>query len=413
MKSIVFISSQNSIEVQSLSKVLNSFYSVHSVHSLSLDTCTQNTLSIEEFVNNRWDYIIVVNDYNLFLSLPLHSTKIFIWKTHTFQHPIVVGVDLSNGYLLSNLVHDGIIKSSECIDGEGMVLDSIQKWLTFLDVPSTIPSVPFTIPSVPSEKITIGLRCNWTKDLISNWKNLVPPNFPFTLVNGDGNYTFIFNGCDREPVDGDILTTMEPECNRWHIPAIWRSKPRSIQRNMIEWHLSLPWKELEKPVINKTKELSAIISGENRLEGHRKRLALISYLDDKYNYDLYGRYPHKLSNYKGNLHVKDPGTLPYKYHIAVENCSENGYFTEKIVDGILSECLCFYWGCPDIDQYIDSRAYIRLPLDNLQECLQIISESIRNNEWEKRLKFIRNEKWRIMNVWSIFPTIQRYIEEQR
>jgi hypothetical protein len=387
MKALSFLSTRVTPEISKLAAVLSKLYSV----------CV---VSPQEYVSRKWDYTIVCDDYSLFVQIPIQSEKVFIWKTMNFKHPSLAGIPLGGSPLLSNLVCDGIVKSCDSIDGEGEVVDTPRKWVALLDgIP--LEDVPYPI---------VGLRCNWTKTLKEDWAKLVPPEFPCEIVNGDGEVSFIFNGCDRFPHEGDVITTMEPECNRGHISPVWRSKPRSIQRNMIEWHLSLKWDEVEKPVA-KSKVLSAIVSGENRLEGHQKRLALVKYLDDTLQFDLYGRHPHQLKNYKGGLPVKDPGMLPYKYHIAVENCRENGYFTEKIVDGILAECLCFYWGCPDIDKYIDPRAFIPLPLDSPEECLKIITNAIANNEWEKRLKYIQNEKWRVLNGWSIFPTIRRYIEK--
>lgn len=401
MKSLVFVGNCRNYEVVRMISLLSNRYDIRII-----DPADKETLSPQDYFNGEWDYLIVCDDYSLFIQLPIKAKKAILWKTQGFRHPLFYGADMSNGFFLSNLTLDGIVKSLESVQGEGKVISTAKGWISFLeDIPLESVSLPI-----------IGIQCNWTKTLKEDWIKLIPPWFKYEIVDGEGNSegaTFIFNGCDRFPQEKDIITTMEPECNRGHISQLWRTKPRNIQRNMIEWHLSLRWEQLENLTVDKTKILSAIVSGENRLEGHRKRLALIGYLDGKFpdkTFDLYGRRPHQLKSYRGSLTVKDPGLLPYKYHISVENCQENGYFTEKIVDGILAECLCFYWGCPDIGKYIDSRAYILLPLDNPEECLRIITEAINNNEWEKRIEYIRIEKWRIMNSWSIFPTIQGYLK---
>jgi hypothetical protein len=72
----------------------------------------------------------------------------------------------------------------------------------------------------------------------------------------------------------------------------------------------------------------------------------------------------------------------------------------------------FLLGCPDIDKYVDPRAYILLPLHNPEKCLKIIADAILNDEYSQRLRYIRNEKWRIMNGWSIFPTIKQFIDKR-
>lgn len=42
---------------------------------------------------------------------------------------------------------------------------------------------------------------------------------------------------------------------------------------------------------------------------------------------------------------------------------------------------------------------------------KIIADAILNHEYSQKLRYIRNEKWRIMNGWSIFPTIKQFIDK--
>jgi len=158
--------------------------------------------------------------------------------------------------------------------------------------------------------------------------------------------------------------------------------------------------------------LSSVTSSEYRLDGHIKRIKFLQYLDDKIDFDLFGKSnDFKLRNYKGSLPYlnKDDGIFPYKYTIACENILADGYFTEKIIDAILGECLCFYWGCPDIDKYINPRCFIRINLDNHVEALNTIINAMNNNEWEKRVGFIKAEKFKILNELQLLPTIERII----
>lgn len=147
----------------------------------------------------------------------------------------------------------------------------------------------------------------------------------------------------------------------------------------------------------------------------KKRIDFLKYIDNELDYDLYGREnKFNLKCYKGPLPFmeKYKGLQDYKYTIAFENCQELGYYTEKITDAILMECLCFYWGCPNISQYIDTNAYIWLDIDNKEESLNKIKNTIQNNEWEKRINIIRKEKKRIMTKTQILPHIERIINNQ-
>jgi hypothetical protein len=94
-----------------------------------------------------------------------------------------------------------------------------------------------------------------------------------------------------------------------------------------------------------------------------------------------------------------------------ENNSEHNYATEKIWEPILCECLCFYWGCPNLEDYIDERAFVRLDLDDFEKSYQIIKQAIEEDWWSQRIDIIKKEKEKIINEFGFFPTLQRIINE--
>jgi hypothetical protein len=119
--------------------------------------------------------------------------------------------------------------------------------------------------------------------------------------------------------------------------------------------------------LRKRRLFSAVTSDLGYMEGHIDRLLLIHVLDQKLSehFDVYGRntgngFFDLLSNYCGQLDNKYLGLYEYAYHLAIENTFMGDYFTEKISDPILSECLTFYDGCGNLEEYIDSRAFIRI-----------------------------------------------------
>ena len=229
-----------------------------------------------------------------------------------------------------------------------------------------------------------------------------------------------------------IVFQMEPKVTRESWSAWYKPDKRKFlyvfdtehHRNTVEWHLGRSYSWLMKNQIpKKTRVLSSVTSGLYVLPGHRKRLDFLCFIDDKIEIDVYGNIKYfdhsrpetlmRLSNYCGSLPPfrKERGLFPYKYTFAAENSSERNYFTEKIVDAILSECLCFYWGCPNIEDYLDPRAYILLDLDDFEGSLETIRRAIRACEWEKRITIIRKEKMKILNELQIMPTIERIINE--
>lgn len=95
------------------------------------------------------------------------------------------------------------------------------------------------------------------------------------------------------------------------------------------------------------------------------------------------RFLINLKNYKGYLPDKYDGLWQYDYHFACENSFEKGYFTEKLIDPIITETLCFYDGCPNIQEYIDERAYVKIDVTNIQESISTIVQCIQDDEWRK------------------------------
>lgn len=183
--------------------------------------------------------------------------------------------------------------------------------------------------------------------------------------------------------------------------------------NNVQWQVSPP-----SPVIcpgdEKINKIMCTLSYKIHDEGHEKRVDFFKRIDllgrdvvD--NIHVYGRENyHGLKSYVGVTDNKRE-LSKYKYCFSCENNSEKNYATEKIWEPILFECLCFYWGCPNLEEYIDSRAFIRLPLDNFDECVSIITKAIEEDWWTQRIDVIKKEKQKILNELGFFPRLNKII----
>ena len=277
--------------------------------------------------------------------------------------------------------------------------------------------------------LSVKLMCNWVdnKTLFGIYKRFCQPdekweNILFTDEEKADFYCIInFPREDEywEPKKTILLSMEELENRKTYFPTDWIIPKRDdlfhcfFNRNSIEWHLNKTYSELLSMKIEKTKILSSVTSSEYRLAGHVKRINMIAhFVSNNLDFDLYGKTNNfGFKNYIGSLpfYAKDDGIFPYKYTIACENASVVNYFTEKIVDAILGECLCFYYGCPNISSYIDERAYILINPDDPKESLKIINDAIENGEWEKRIDVIRTEKLKILNQTQLIPVIESII----
>lgn len=187
---------------------------------------------------------------------------------------------------------------------------------------------------------------------------------------------------------------------------------QNATENVCPMYLPLPWyfnsKHREHIIsasfkLEKSELLSAVTSELYWLGGHQRRLNFLLHFDALVaeGLDIFGRKQtgeifSQLNNYRSELADKYDGLIPYAYHFACENSFIPDYFTEKILDPILSECLCFYDGCTNIEEYIDDRAFIKIDVNNIQHSIDTIIRNIENDEFSKRRTFIAKEKQRIL-----------------
>jgi hypothetical protein len=73
------------------------------------------------------------------------------------------------------------------------------------------------------------------------------------------------------------------------------------------------------------------------------------------------------------------------FHIAVENSKNKNYFTEKIIDSLITKTVPLYWGCPNIEDFFDSRGIICF--ENENELIQIIN-SLTEKDYIDKQKYI-------------------------
>jgi GR25 family glycosyltransferase involved in LPS biosynthesis len=208
---------------------------------------------------------------------------------------------------------------------------------------------------------------------------------------------------------------------KWASPnenVYYKVLTHKYHHNPLNWHLNKTFSELISYHPQKTKLLSTFVSAKNNDEGHIKRLEFLKYIENKDEVgdgiavDIYGNGSKGYKNGKGFMEHKDDGMFPYKYTICVENNSERNYMTEKLADGILAECLCFYWGCPNVSDYIDTEAFIPINLDNFEEAYNTIKTAVENDEWSKRIDKIRSARIKVLNELSIMACIEKAIESK-
>lgn len=288
--------------------------------------------------------------------------------------------------------------------------------------------------------------CNWTNSegLCREWDKLTKGNGTWNALrltwDDQADYYAIINkpcnSTDKYDPARTVVFQMEPWCDqdwqKWGVKT-WGEWARPDAGKFMEvrshentynngvWEFELKYPDLANLNPEKTKGnvISSICSSKYFDPGHIKRIDFLKFLESKedpevalhiYNYDN----EHGFKSYVGRADAKvdkAKAIVPYKYYFMCENNQEKNFITEKIWESLLCEVLCFYWGCPNIEEWLDPRSYVQLDMDDFEGSYQIIKQAFRENWYEARLPIIKQEKERVLNYFSFMPTMERSINK--
>jgi hypothetical protein len=130
-------------------------------------------------------------------------------------------------------------------------------------------------------------------------------------------------------------------------------------------------------ISQKTKNVSIIASFKNWAIGHRLRHEIIRKLGHRM--DIYGSGYNEIAN-------KITGLEEYRYSIVIENSKRDYYFTEKLIDCLITGTIPIYWGCPSIGDFFDIRGFIIF--DSITE-LESILDNLSQEDWNSKLEYIK------------------------
>ena len=310
--------------------------------------------------------------------------------------------------------------------------------------------------------IRIQMYCNWctSKQLCKDWSNMYTEDniwknndnqLQMIYDNIDVDYYVIINSPPQNAFYVPLKTiifqmepwVLDPNCNwgtktwgEWANPDPMKFLAvhgrKTGHHNNAMWQLELTVTDLLKPIIKTEMGISSICSSKYFDEGHIARIDLLKYIENRgytasessnpltsikgvepLSIDIFNQdNAHNFKNYKGKLafDTKSKGMIQYKYYFMMENNFEENYMTEKIWEPILCESLCFYYGCPNLSDYINPLAYVELPITDFEKSYQLIKTAIDEDWWSQRIHIIREEKQKILNKLAFFPTINNIIK---
>jgi hypothetical protein len=160
-----------------------------------------------------------------------------------------------------------------------------------------------------------------------------------------------------------------------------------------------------QPFDHKKYMISIISSTLAILPGHQIRNYFIQ--------NLLTRFPELKSHTFGRgrnqeLVSKIHGLEKYRYSIAIENSCIPSYITEKFFDCIIAGCIPLYFGAPDIADYFPKGSYILFPINNIEECDEII-RGLSEADFESRIPALREARALIRDNYSLASLLLKYV----
>ena len=110
------------------------------------------------------------------------------------------------------------------------------------------------------------------------------------------------------------------------------------------------WRELP---LEKTAMCSLIASAKRDSEGHKLRHATVDWVRQT------GQDVEVMGRGYTPFEAKAEGLAPYRYSIVIENVRETNYFSEKLMDAVLCNTVPIYWGCPNLERFMNPEGIIQ------------------------------------------------------
>lgn len=185
----------------------------------------------------------------------------------------------------------------------------------------------------------------------------------------------------------------------------------------LNWHYGLSFKTKEQrysfaqiasmPLPQKSKLISVITSSKEVMPGHNYRQNIISQLKKEFSdyIDFYGRGSNPID-------CKCDAINPYMFHICMENTMIPHYWSEKFADPNLGYAVPIYAGCPNIEDYFNSKGFIKFDMRNYKSIQSVIQSIIQDpqklyNDYYAGMLENRN---RLIHQYTIFDVLHSLLE---
>jgi hypothetical protein len=251
------------------------------------------------------------------------------------------------------------------------------------------------------------------------YKNLI-----FITNDKEADFIIVIDGLFKDEKIGEedykksiYIEGMHPKF-RNYLPKEWQTVPNNFLKvvkyidNLNLGNCYLPRIIKYENNTQKENRISVILENNYVEIGNVKKTDFTQYLDQKnIEIDVYGNNKFHFKNYQGeiNFFELDKAFDKYKYAIITDNRDEPDFFSGNILDCILSETVPIYWGCPNIERWIDPNCFIRMEFSDFQKDYDKVKKILNNDVYNSKLIYLKKEKERILNSFQILENIFQII----
>ena len=158
--------------------------------------------------------------------------------------------------------------------------------------------------------------------------------------------------------------------------------------------------------LEKSIDLSVICSNKSHTENHSLRLEFVKILKKHFGDKLFW-----YGNGINTIEKKSDIIFKSKYHIAIENDSRNNLVSEKLYDSFLGLSFPIYYGAPNIKHLFDKNSIISIDINDVNNSIKTIENTIESNLYEENFKQLLNSKNQVLSDFNIFNRLNKLVEE--
>jgi hypothetical protein len=163
---------------------------------------------------------------------------------------------------------------------------------------------------------------------------------------------------------------------------------------------------------DKTFSVSTLVGGKRMAPGHHLRQKLW-FKEDKItvpkNFFLSGSFG-GIENYNNNqvLGSDKKPLFDSQFHICIENVKRRNWFTEKLIDCMVTKTVPIYYGCPNVEDWFDTRGFIIV--DSLDDIISSCN-ALDGNTYNKMLPYVEENYKRGLELSDISVVLKNKILE--